>query len=150
MLHNICMSAVAMSLRWANRGPWASCFFFFSDFLYKSMCCGYSFALNRQVDATHNICLYEDVDKKYTGCIIWRLQNCLTVRALKGYVQLLSWIPYVHFSAYWCVPAGWMAKCVDLNELPHPMASKLGLHCFLDQYVQIHRVNTVYRQLTCL
>ena len=26
MLHNICVSAVAMSLRWANRGPWASCF----------------------------------------------------------------------------------------------------------------------------
>ena len=26
MLHNICMSAVAMSLRWANRGPWASCY----------------------------------------------------------------------------------------------------------------------------
>ena len=26
MLHNICMSAVVMSLRWANRGPWASCF----------------------------------------------------------------------------------------------------------------------------
>ena len=26
MLHNICMSAVAMSLRWANRGTWASCF----------------------------------------------------------------------------------------------------------------------------
>ena len=26
MLHNICMSAVAMSLRWANLGPWASCF----------------------------------------------------------------------------------------------------------------------------
>ena len=30
MLHNICMSAVAMSLRWANRGPWASCLFSFS------------------------------------------------------------------------------------------------------------------------
>ena len=27
MLHNICISAVAMSLRWATRGPWASCFF---------------------------------------------------------------------------------------------------------------------------
>ena len=26
MLHNICMSAVAMSLRWANRCPWASCY----------------------------------------------------------------------------------------------------------------------------
>ena len=43
----------------------------FSDFLYKSICCGYSFELHRQVDAiqmgTHNICLYK-VDKKYTGC----------------------------------------------------------------------------------
>ena len=28
MLHNICKSAVAMSHRWANRGPWASCFLF--------------------------------------------------------------------------------------------------------------------------
>ena len=27
MLHNIYMSAVAMSLRWANCGPWASCFY---------------------------------------------------------------------------------------------------------------------------
>ena len=27
MLHNICISAVAMSLRWVTRGPWASCFF---------------------------------------------------------------------------------------------------------------------------
>ena len=26
MLHNICVSAVAVSLRWATRGPWASCF----------------------------------------------------------------------------------------------------------------------------
>ena len=25
LLHNICISAVAMSLRWASRGPWASC-----------------------------------------------------------------------------------------------------------------------------
>ena len=45
--------------------------FFFSDFLYKSICCGYSFELHRQVDAiqmgTHNICLYKKVDKKYTG-----------------------------------------------------------------------------------
>ena len=43
----------------------------FSDFLYKSICCGYSFELHRQVDAiqmgTHNICPYK-VDKKYTGC----------------------------------------------------------------------------------
>ena len=33
---------------------------------------GYSFELHWQVDAiqigTHNICLYKEVDKKYTGC----------------------------------------------------------------------------------
>ena len=50
--------------------------FSFSDFLYKSICCGYSFELHRQVEllvdaiqmGTHNICLYKEVDKKYTGC----------------------------------------------------------------------------------
>ena len=46
--------------------------FFFSDFLYKGICCWYSFELHRQVDAiqmrTHNICLYKKVNKKYTGC----------------------------------------------------------------------------------
>ena len=45
-------------------------FFFFSDFLYESICCGYSFKLHWQVRAiqmgTHNICLYK-VDKQYTG-----------------------------------------------------------------------------------
>ena len=46
--------------------------FFFFDFLYKRLCCGYSFELYRQVDAiqmgTHNICLYKEEDIKYTGC----------------------------------------------------------------------------------
>ena len=44
----------------------------FSDFLYKGIYWGYSFELHRQVDAiqmsTHNICLYKELDKKYTGC----------------------------------------------------------------------------------
>ena len=44
---------------------------FCSDFLYKTIYCGYSFELHRQADAiqmgTHNICLYKEVDKKYTG-----------------------------------------------------------------------------------
>ena len=39
---------------------------FFSDFLYKSICCGYSFEMHRQVSAlqigTHNICFYKEVD----------------------------------------------------------------------------------------
>ena len=46
--------------------------FFSSDFLYKGICCEYSFELHRQVDAiqisTYNICLYKEVDKKYTSC----------------------------------------------------------------------------------
>ena len=50
----------------------AHAFCFFSDFLYKSICCGYSFELHQFVNAiqmsTHNICLYKEVDKKYTGC----------------------------------------------------------------------------------
>ena len=45
---------------------------FFSEFLYKSICCGYSFELHRQVDAiqmgTHSICLYKEVAKQYTNC----------------------------------------------------------------------------------
>ena len=44
---------------------------FFLIFFIKT-CCGYSFELHQQVDAiqmsTHNICLYEEVDQKYTGC----------------------------------------------------------------------------------
>ena len=45
---------------------------FFSEILYKSICCGYSFELHRQVDAiqmgTHSICLYKEVAKQYTSC----------------------------------------------------------------------------------
>ena len=56
--------------------------FFFSDFLYKSICYG------QFIDAiqmgTHNIYLYEKVDKN-TLAVIWRLQNCLTMR-LQRYV----------------------------------------------------------------
>ena len=39
----------------------------FSDFLYESICCGYSFELPQQVEAvqmsTHNVCFYKEVDK---------------------------------------------------------------------------------------
>ena len=54
--------------------------FLFSDFLYKSICCGYSSELHRQFDAiqmgTHNICLYKEIDKKYTGCNL-KTSECL-------------------------------------------------------------------------
>ena len=41
----------------------------FFNFVYKSICCGYSFELHRQFAiqmGTHNICIYKAVDKKYT------------------------------------------------------------------------------------
>ena len=63
--------------------------FFFSDFLYKSICCGYSFELHREVDAiqmgSHNICLYKGVDRKYIGCNpkTTELLDCRLI----GYVQ---------------------------------------------------------------
>ena len=45
--------------------------FFCLIFFIKAYIVG-SFELHRQVDAiqmsTHNICLYKEVDKKYTGC----------------------------------------------------------------------------------
>ena len=45
--------------------------FFFLIFFIKA-CYGYSFELHRQVNAiqmgTHNICLYKEIDIKYTGC----------------------------------------------------------------------------------
>ena len=63
------------------------CFVFFGgafpDFLNKSICCGYTFELHRQVDAiqmsTHNIYLYKAVDMS-TLAVIRRLWKCLTVR----------------------------------------------------------------------
>ena len=39
-----------------------------SDFLYKNICCGYSLQVDAIKMGTHNIRLYKEVDKKYTGC----------------------------------------------------------------------------------
>ena len=49
--------------------------------------------LNQQVDAiqicTHNLCLYKEVDKKYTGCNLktTKLLDC----ALKGVCAVIMW-----------------------------------------------------------
>ena len=52
----------------------------FSDFLYKSICCGYSFELHGQIYAiqmgTHNICLYKEEDKKVKNT---ELLDCLLI-----------------------------------------------------------------------
>ena len=45
----------------------------FSDFLYKSICCGYLFELPRLVEAiqtsTHSICFCKEVDKSTLAVI---------------------------------------------------------------------------------
>ena len=74
------------------------CIFFSSDFLYKSICCGYSFELHRQVDAiqmgSHNICLYKEVDKKYTCCNLktMELLDCVLI----GVCAVIRWNTVFH------------------------------------------------------
>ena len=59
--------------------------FCLSEFLHKSICCGYLFELHLQVDAiqmvTHNICFYKEVDKKYTDCNLktTKLRDCVPI-----------------------------------------------------------------------
>ena len=79
-------------------------FFFFSDFLYKGICCGFSFELHRQVDAIqmsiHNICLYKEVKKKYTGCNLKTTEFldcaligvCAVIRPNTVSLSFLNWI----------------------------------------------------------
>ena len=61
------------------------CVYFFCPFLCKSICCGYPFELHRQVDSiqmgTHNICLYTEVDRKYSGSNlkITELLDCVLI-----------------------------------------------------------------------
>ena len=70
--------------------------FLFSDFLNKSICCGYLFELHRLVDAiqmsTHNICLYR---QNYTGCNLRTMELlecvligvCAVIRSNTVYLQ---------------------------------------------------------------
>ena len=82
---------------------------FFSDFLYKGICCGYTFELHRQVDAiqmrTHNICLYKELKKKYTGCNLKTTEFhecaligvCAVIRS--NTVNIFIWILLFGFTA---------------------------------------------------
>ena len=61
--------------------------FLFLFFFIKSICCRYPFDFHPQVSAiqmgTINICLYKEVDKKYTGCNLKtrELFDCALIRA---------------------------------------------------------------------
>ena len=104
----------------------------FSEFLYKSICCGYSFELHWQIDAiqmgTHNICFYKEVDKKYTGVNLktmelldcTRIGVCTVIRsnmvcALKMF-QIFAWGKYSMPShhKHLLINRHW-AKCVCMH-----------------------------------
>ena len=78
MLHAICISAVAVSLRWASCGPWASCFLF----LHEIVGCGYSLEAP-QLPTTYCfrgeikklICRYPSNLELWIDPLIWSYDN---------------------------------------------------------------------------
>ena len=54
ILHNICISAVAMSLRWASRGPWASCSDSEVDILLQTQCLSLNFDAKIYISAVRS------------------------------------------------------------------------------------------------
>ena len=66
MLHNICMFAVAMSLRWANRGPWASCSYYITLLWVLIRIATMKMILL----IAHNAWFYED-NISSNVCLIW-------------------------------------------------------------------------------
>ena len=116
MLHNICMSAVGMSLRWANRGPWASCLFLV--FIRSSLQNGFQ--------CTHKICFHWeiwwisipfDLEKKGTN---------------KNNILSELWIQELNKSLFY-----WFYFCLIEVGLPHKPWWFWVLHYFLLWYFEI-------------
>ena len=63
--------------------------FFFSDFLYKIICRYFLNQVHAIQMGTHNICLYKEVDKKYTGCNLKSME--LIDCALTGVYVVNRW-----------------------------------------------------------
>ena len=81
--------------------------FFLLIFVIKGICCGYSFELHRQVStiqrSSHNICLYKEIDKKYTGCNLKTMELldfaligvCVVIRSSTVDSSRLEKVPYL-------------------------------------------------------
>ena len=76
-------------------------FFFSSDFLYKSMSGNSFLQVNAIQMGTHNIRLYKEVDKKYTGCNLKTMELldfvligiCAVIRSNTVYQMFLKYQP---------------------------------------------------------
>ena len=103
MLHNICMSAVAMSLRWANRGPWASCHYFSLGRRWGRRHCGLSIFLpNSEV-------LADTVQKKTLSLLI--------EFPIEQVIREITVFDITYLSSY---RKGWGVRYPDLGSLPPP------------------------------
>ena len=69
MLHAICISAVAVSLRWASCGPWASCFTVKLGFTGAYISFSYFCSSKVGLTHTHNLCFWAE---------IWKLSEFLS------------------------------------------------------------------------
>ena len=117
-------------------------FFFFVLFFliffikaYKGICCGYSFELHRQVElhaiqmSIHNICLYKEVKKKYTGCNLKTTEFldcaligvCAVIRSNTVFFLCLSWgqqwtLCFFHHRA-WSESNNFSVVCSELSKI---------------------------------
>ena len=113
---------------------------FFSDFLYKGICCEYSFEMFPQIDviqmSTHNICLYKEVNKKYICCMLktTKLLDCALI-GVCTVIRSNTVVYYFHQSFILHKPV-WMSYTLPLQTeqiqiswllKPHFYIIKLGL-----------------------
>ena len=88
MLHNICISAVAMSLRWTTRGPWASCLLTCPR---RFCCCSYFFLTGNDSGAI-GVFFQKIVIKRWSECWnCWQLELQYIQSLLAG-VKSSTWL----------------------------------------------------------
>ena len=112
MLHAICISAVAVSLRWASCGPWASCSYFSTK-----TCCGYTLEAPRWgVSNEYPQHMFLLRNKKDS---IFRMKNapylllcdsgrillflCWLFVGLSFHFGMITWINSMDFHQFWVV-----------------------------------------------
>ena len=126
---------------------------FLSDFLYKSICCGYPFELHRFVDAiqmgTHNICLYKEVDKKYAGCNLktTELLDCALIgicAVLRSNTVNISWLEtgaslYLLMCGLWkqCILSG-NKESLPFHKIVYYQTVYYNFTCILNPFLPIY------------
>ena len=100
-----------------------------SDFLYKSICCGYKSMQFKWVPTT--LCLYKEEDKKYTGCNlkIMELLDCALIGACA--VIRSNTLSSLYYPTDLSKTARRVANTADVGQMLHNVSSDLDLYCLL-------------------